>query len=82
MSEEKIEGGKGRDLSPIAIPRLQIPNQISILIEAAGDDDAEHQGLTQHAIGSYTSVLHANTKKINGQRRPRSATAPMARIGL
>jgi hypothetical protein len=52
------------------------------LIEAAGDDDAEHQGLTRHAIGSYTSVLHANTKKISGQRRPHSTTAPMARIGL
>jgi hypothetical protein len=29
-----------------------------------------------------SSVLHANTKKMSGQRRPRSATAPMARIGL
>src|SRR5258708_4834729 len=36
----------------------------------------------QHAIGSYTSVLHQKMKNMIGPNRPRSAIAPTASIGL
>jgi len=36
----------------------------------------------QHAIGSYTIVDQTNTKTSNGPSLERSATAPMASIGL